>query len=110
MPYKNTTTQAGPSQAGRGKQRSILLLAIIAGLIFVSGLGYSLYSLVTDSKFLVLGNEMPGVFFGIMITFLGLRYGLAVRKLHIQLSQTTESFSWSNFRQPKIQHKKIRQH
>lgn len=92
-------------QASQGKRIVIVLLMFIASLILASGIGLSIYSILTGSSVLVMGNDIPGFVFGLLMCFLGIRYIQSVIKLKRDLEQSQEKFSWQNFRR---QHQKSR--
>ena len=83
------------------KKVSITILAAFALAILVSGAAFTIYSLLTDLTLPVFGTEMPGLVFGLIIAYLGLRYIQSVSKLKQELAQSDESFSWKNFRKTK---------
>ncbi len=89
------------SEVEKSKVTAIVLLTIISIVIIFSGAVFSVFSLMYDIHFPVLGSQIPGVIFGVVVAFLGVRYYLSVRKLKIELYKTTSRFSWSNFKKEK---------
>ncbi len=85
----------------RSKLFSIIGLFIMASLILVSGVVFSIYSLVAHVQFLVMTTEVPGIVFGLVISFLGFRYMVSVMRLKSELTTTDAKFSWSNFKKSK---------
>ena len=82
----------------KGKCIAVIALAAVASLILVSGVTFTVYSLLTDLTIPVFGTQMPGMVFGLAMAYLGFRYIQSVRKLKLELAQSTEAFSWQNFR------------
>jgi hypothetical protein len=82
----------------KGKRTAVIVLAAVALAILASGVTFTAYSLVTDLTIPVFGTQMPGMVFGLAMAYLGLRYFQSVRKLKLELAQSTEAFSWQNFR------------
>ena len=86
------------SQVDKGKVIAVWLLFITAGLITLSGVAFSLYSVANNLSFTVMQAEIPGALFGAVIAFLGVRYILSVRKLRLKLYSSHSQFSWRNFK------------
>ena len=86
-----------------GKEKIIAIWTLyVASLgITLVGLSFGVYSLVNNISIPVLTSQIPGVVFGAVIAFLGVRYYLSVRKLKAQVYKSTSTFSWSNFRKVK---------
>jgi hypothetical protein len=80
------------------KKTVVFLLYSFASLIVAMGAGYTIYSLYTNVYLLVMNNAVPGAVFGIIITFLGIRYLWAVYKLSLKLDSPEAVFSWMNYR------------
>lgn len=85
----------------RKKKISIMALFIISAIIILLGALLSVFSFATNINFTVLGSQIHGSIFGIIITFLGVRYFLSVQKLKTEVYKTTSKFSWSNFKKEK---------
>ena len=77
---------------------SIMVLFASTILIMISGLFFSIYSLIHEISFQVLTSRIHGSFFGLLVIYLGLRYFFSVKKLKSTLYTTTNEFSWNNFR------------
>ena len=86
-----------------GKEKIIAIWTLyVASLgITLVGLSFGVYSLVNNISIPVLTSQIPGVVFGVVIAFLGVRYYLSVRKLKAQVYKSTSTFSWSNFKKVK---------
>jgi hypothetical protein len=82
----------------KGKIVAVWLLFVTAGLITLSGIAFSLYSVANNVSFAVMQAEIPGTLFGAVIAFLGMRYILSVRKLRLKLYSSHAQFSWRNFK------------
>jgi len=85
----------------KSKIISLIGLFIMSSLILISGIGFSIYSLICNTQFSVLGSQIPGYVFGIVVTFLGARYFASVLRLKSELASTGSGFSWSNFKMGK---------
>ena len=85
----------------RKKKMSIMALLITSILIILLGAYFSVFSLVNNVSFNVLSSRIHGSIFGVVITFLGMRYFLSVQKLKAEVYKTTSKFSWSNFKKEK---------
>jgi|LAHS01.1.fsa_nt_gb hypothetical protein len=79
------------------KKAVTLTLYAFALAIAAMGASYTIYSLLNNVSLLVLNNEVPGALFGIIITFLGIRYVFAVYKLSLKLKDPQAVFSWKNY-------------
>jgi len=80
------------------KKTVLFLLYCFAGAITAMGIGYTIYSFMNHVDLLVKNNAVPGTIFGIIITFLGIRYIFAVYKLSLRLRRPDATFSWKNYR------------
>jgi len=86
-------------QAGDRKKAVVIgILFATSAVITLLGLAFCVLSTVNHWQFMVLQFEMPGVIFGVIIAFLGVRYFLSVTKLKTQVYRSEAHFSWSNFR------------
>lgn len=81
-----------------GKVVVISLLLALSGSLIISGAFFCVYSIYTNTTFRVLNSNIPGVIFGAVVLYLGIRYFLSVFKLKKELYKSTAQFSWSNFR------------
>jgi hypothetical protein len=86
------------ASSAKGKRAAVIILAVAAMAILASGVTFTVYSLATDLTIPVFGTQMPGMVFGLAMAYLGFRYIQSVRKLRLELAQSTEAFSWQNFR------------
>ena len=80
---------------------SIYALFAFAIAIMVSGVAFSIYSLIYNIHFQVLSASVHGLVFALVITFLGMRYFISVRKLKVEVYRNTSQFSWNNFKKDK---------
>jgi hypothetical protein len=83
------------------KKVSIIVLSLISTCISISGLIFIVYSWINDISFKVLNANVPGIIFGALVTYLGVRYFLSVSKLKKELYKESSVFSWSNFKKVK---------
>lgn len=82
----------------KSKIVAIMMLTLLSIAIIVAGVSFCIYSLICNIEFMVLGNLIHGAVFGLVISFLGVRYFLSVKKLKGIVYKSTSQFSWSNFR------------
>lgn len=82
----------------RKKVISIAILSIVSIGIVLSGILFSIFSLIYNISFTVLNAQIHGAVFGAVSIFLGVRYFMAVQKLKIEVYKKTSKFSWSNFK------------
>lgn len=88
----------------RKKTVSIGILFVVSAAITLLGLSFCVYSAVNQVELVMLQTKVPGVVFGLIITFLGVRYFLAVRKLKAEVYKSTSRFSWNNFKKKQRTH------
>ena len=93
--------QAYSPYVGKEKAIAIWTLYVTSLGITLIGVSFGVYSLANNINIPVLTSQIPGVVFGVVIAFLGVRYFLSVRKLKTQVYKSTTTFSWSNFRKIK---------
>ena len=89
--------------AAKGRVALILILYVMSILIILLGAGFSVYSVINNVQLRVMSSTMPGMVFGMVILFLGIRYTMSLSKLKDEVYKST-GFSWSNFR--KARHSK----
>ncbi|MDP4133764.1 MAG: hypothetical protein Q8882_07105 [Bacillota bacterium] len=89
--------------AQRSKVVSIMLLYIASIVIILLGASFSVFSAVNNISFTVLDSKIPGLIFGVVVLFLGVRYFLSVRKLKAEVYKASSKFSWYNFKKEHIQ-------
>ena len=75
----------------------IIILYVMSILIILLGAGFSVYSVINNVQLKVMSSTMPGMVFGMVILFLGIRYTMSLSKLKDEVYKST-GFSWSNFR------------
>ena len=88
----------GTGQTSRGKVVAVGLLFVTSAAITLLGLAFCAMSAWYHWEYLVFQTKVPGVAFGVVIAFLGMRYTLAVYKLKREVYKSDVRFSWSNFR------------
>lgn len=93
--------------ADRGKVVAVGLLFAASAAITLLGLAFCAMSAWNRWEFLVFQAKVPGVAFGAVVAFLGLRYTLAVQKLKREVYKSDSRFAWSNFRKKASQTNKI---
>lgn len=83
---------------GTGKFIVINLLFFMSGAIMLSGIFFAAYSILNNISIKVLNTNVPGIVFGMIVAYLGLRYFMMVPKLKSEVYKNGSRFSWSNFR------------
>jgi len=83
------------------KRILIALLYVVAVAIILLGASFCVYSAIHNVQFAVLSSSVPGLVFGLVIIFLGVRYIFSLEKLKAEVYKTTSSFDWSNFEKTK---------
>jgi hypothetical protein len=95
---KNQTKQ---ENIDRSKVVPLVTLQITAGLITIAGAAFMVYSLLQNVYFPVMGTQVHGALWGLVILFLGVRYLFSVQKLKKDVYKSTAQFSFSNFKRLK---------
>ncbi len=95
-------------EVDRSKTTPIAFLFATATLIFLAGAAFTVYSVIADIQFPMLGSEVHGAVLGAILMFLGIRYLLSVRKLSSEVYKSTSRFSWENFRSDKSRQRQTR--
>jgi len=93
--------KSGKPAVGTEKLLPIITLYIVSILIILIGTAFSIFSLINNVTLPVLSSQIPGVVFGAVMLFLGLRYLLSVNKLRREVFKSTTVFSWRNFKTEK---------
>lgn len=75
----------------------MLVLGMISVMIVLSGVAFSIYSIIYKTSFQVLNADIPGYIFGAVAVFLGVRYIKAVIAFYKSIKNTGSVFSWRNF-------------
>lgn len=71
-------------------------------IIIFLGIFFSIFSLVNQINFKILNSSIPGVLFGVLVLYLGIRYYFSVAKLKEELIKASSKFAWSNFKGEKL--------
>ena len=82
---------------------AIMALFATSTLIMAFGVIFSIISVINNISFMIMNSSIHGAVFGLVISFLGLRYFISVFKLKTEVYKTTSRFSWSNFKKDKHQ-------
>jgi hypothetical protein len=85
----------------RKKVLVIWALFATSAAITLLGLAFCAVSAVNHWEFLVLQAKVPGVVFGVVVAFLGMRYVLSVQRLKAEVYKSDVRFSWGNFKKKK---------
>lgn len=88
------------SSMTKGKIAIIVALYVLSVLIMLLGAGFSIYSAVNSVQLQVMSSTIPGLVFGMVILFLGIRYFMSLSKLREEVMKSS-GFSWNNFKKEK---------
>ncbi len=91
---------AASPPAAKGKAAIIVILYLLSVVIMLLGAGFCVYSAIYNVQMQVMSSTIPGLIFGMVILFLGIRYFMSLSKLRDEVMKST-GFSWSNFRKEK---------
>jgi len=88
---------------GANMQKKIIVNLLYLGTLIIIFLGafFGAYSVLFDIKIKVLNADVPGIVFGLLVAYLGLRYYLQVDKFKTEFYKNNSKFSWSNFKKSK---------
>lgn len=85
-------------RTGLSKRLSIAVLGFVAFALIWLGVSIFVLSLVNDVSYTVMGSSIHGSLWGVVITFLGIRYFMSVLKLKQRVYQSASTFSIENFK------------
>ncbi len=88
------------SSMTKGKIAIIVALYVLSVLIMLLGAGFCVYSTVNSVQLQVMSSTIPGLVFGMVILFLGIRYFMSLSKLREEVMKSS-GFSWNNFKKKK---------
>lgn len=85
------------------KQKKIIVYFLYLGalIIIFTGAFFGTFSALNNINLKVLNSSVPGIVFGLVVIYLGLRYFFMVSKFKTEFYQSTSKFSWSNFKRQK---------
>ena len=93
------TTTVSPSSS-KSRVAMIVILYVMSIAIILLGAGFCAYSAINGVQMQVMSSTIPGVVFGLVILFLGVRYFMSLSKLRDEVMKSS-GFSWANFRKEK---------
>ncbi len=82
----------------KSKIITINVLFITSMLIIFLGLFFSIFSLINEIHFNILGSSVSGLVLGLLVLYLGIKYYFSVTKLKEELFKSSSKFSWDNFK------------
>lgn len=85
----------------KSKIITINVLFITSMIIIFLGLFFSIFSLVNEIHFNILGSSVSGLILGLLVFYLGIKYYFSVTKLKEELFKSSSKFSWGNFKRKK---------
>lgn len=87
----------GKGMTVKGGKGAIIALYAGAIAIICAGVALGTVSQIYGAQFSVFSSKIPGLCFGAIVAFLGVRYLISVHKLQQQMKDS-DGFSWSNFK------------
>lgn len=84
-------------------QKKIIIGLLYLGTLIIIFLGafFAAFSVLNHISLKVLNASVPGIVFGVLVVYLGLRYFLMVSEFKQTFYSSTANFSWSNFKREK---------
>lgn len=82
----------------KSKILTINILYITAMIIIFLGIFFSIFSLVNEIHFNIIGSSVSGAILGLLVFYLGIKYYFSVTKLKEELFNSSSKFSWGNFK------------
>ncbi len=97
---KKTCRTASSERKTTRSCKTVILAVLFATSVSVAAAGIVLIvlSLINKTSFTVFQSQIPASVFGLIVTFLGIRYYLSVLRLKPVLLKDENQFSWKNFR------------
>ena len=89
-------------------KKTIIVYFLYMGTMIIMFLGifFGAFSVINDISIPILNTTVPGIVFGMLVTYLGVRYYLMVSNFKTEFYKSNDKFSWSNFKREK---KKVRE-
>jgi hypothetical protein len=87
----------------KDRQKKIIVNLLYLGALIIVFLGifFSAYSVINDISIKVLSSSIPGMVFGMLVAYLGVRYYFQVSNFKTEFLKSNAKFSWSNFKKEK---------
>jgi hypothetical protein len=87
----------------KDRQKKLIINSLYTGTFIIMFLGFffSAYSVINNIYLKVLNVSVPGIIFGLLVVYFGLRYYFMVSTFKTELLKKNYSFQWSNFRRKK---------
>lgn len=87
----------------QSRQKKMIIGFLYLGTLIIMFLGifFSTYSVLNKISIRVLGAAVPGIVFGLLVAYLGLRYFFQISDFKNGFYKSTAKFSWGNFRKRK---------
>ncbi|MDP4092099.1 MAG: hypothetical protein Q8920_01930 [Bacillota bacterium] len=81
------------------KRSAYKVLFITAALIMLLGILFTIFGIVYQTSFGLVGSRIPSYVIGLVVLFLGFRYMKSLFKLKKRIDPDSQ-FSWKNFSKP----------
>lgn len=88
---------------GSDRKKKIIISLLYLGALMIIFLGafFGAFSVLNNIKLQVLNASVPGIVFGILVVYLGIRYFFMVSNFKTDFYKASAKFSWSNFKKEK---------
>lgn len=96
-------SKAATIPVDNSKKVVMAILFVVDCAITISGAFFTVYSFMNNISFKVINTQVPGVLFGLVVLYFGIRYFFLLMKLKNEVYKPVNRFSWSNFRTKKKQ-------
>jgi len=85
------------------RKKTIIVSFLYMGTMIIMFLGifFGAFSVLNDISIPILNTTVPGIVFGMLVTYLGVRYYLMVSSFKTEFYKSNDKFSWSNFKKEK---------
>lgn len=98
-----TQFKAATIPVDSSKKVVIAVLFLVDCAIAISGAFFTVYSFINNISFKVINTQVPGILFGLVVLYFGIRYFFLLMKLKDEVYKPVNRFSWSNFKLKKKQ-------
>lgn len=82
------------------KQKSYIIFSLYVGslIIMFMGIFFGAFSVINNIQLKVLSTSIHGIVFGLLVTYLGIKYYFMVTEFKKGFYENDSKFSWSNFK------------
>ncbi len=86
------------------QHKRLIVYALYAGVLVILFLGlfFCAFSVMNNIHLQVLSASVPGIVFGLLVVYFGIRFYFQVTDFRTELMKNHYVFSWDNFRRKKM--------